>query len=120
MNFLLNGFSSDLGFRVFKFEGVAADKSRTDFSVRADLTLIKGFGIRIQELPLLCRRLLEAHSEAAEERPLTFTSEHMRLYAQVCAAEQAEARRQRARHRRPPRPLLTAAGLPVWPHGEHT
>jgi len=99
MNFLLTGFSSDLGSRVFEFEGVAADKSRTGFSVRADLALIKDFGIRVQELPLLCRRLLEDHNEAAQERVLTFTREHMRLHAELCAAEREAVQRRRRKYR---------------------
>ena len=123
MNFLLNGFSSALGFRVFEFEGVAADKSRTDFSVRADLALIKDFGIRVQELPLLCRRLLEHRGEsaeehlAAEEHLLAFTSEHMRLHAQLCAAERASFQKRRTRYRRPFRPVQTAA-IPVTTRGD--
>ncbi len=56
MIFLLTGFSSEPGFRVFESKGVAADKWRTDFPVRADPALFRGYGSRVQELPLLCRR----------------------------------------------------------------
>src|ERR1700742_791539 len=101
MDYLLNGFTSDLGFRVFRFEGIEADKRRTEFSVRADLALIKGFGIRIQELPLLCRRLLETRDEAVAGRPLTFTREHMRLHSEVCVEARAQAGRRRTSLRRP-------------------
>jgi hypothetical protein len=118
MNFLLTGFSSDMGFRVFEFEGVAADKSRIDFSVRADLELIKDFGIRLQELPLLCRRLLEDHDEAVQERLLTFTREHMRLHADLRAAERAATQRRRPKYRRPFHPVQTAA-VPVSRPGQH-
>lgn len=57
MQYILSGFTQDMGFRVFRFEGVAVDRprTRTVFTVRADLALIRRYGIQIQELPLLCR-----------------------------------------------------------------
>ncbi len=118
MNFFLTGFSSDLGFRVFQFEGVAADKSRSGFSVRTDLALIKEFGIRVQELPLLCRRLLEDQDLAPQMHPLTFTRDHMRLHAELCAAERAATQSRRAKYRRPFHPI-PAAAVSVLPQGEH-
>ena len=63
MQFVLVGFSSDLGFRVFSFEGIAEDRTRTRFAVRTDLALIRNYGIRVQELPILCRGLLERRDE---------------------------------------------------------
>jgi len=63
MQFLLTGFREDLGFRVFAFQGVAADNTRSAFWVRADIALIRRYGIRVQELPLLCRGLLEIRIE---------------------------------------------------------
>ena len=59
MQFVLTGFTQDLGFRVFAFEGIGADRIRTKFTVKAELALIRNYGIRIQELPLLCRGLLD-------------------------------------------------------------
>ena len=118
MNFFLTGFSSDLGFRVFEFEGVGEDKSRTDFWVRADLALIKDYGIRVQELPLLCRGLLEDHDQVAHECLLTFTREHMQLHAELCAAERAATQSKRAKYRRPFRPVPTAA-VPAPRQGGH-
>ena len=60
MQYILTGFTHDMGFRVFAFEGIGEDRVRTEYKVRADLALIHRYGIRVQELPLLCRGILEA------------------------------------------------------------
>jgi hypothetical protein len=73
MRFILIGFMQDLGFRVFAFEGIGEDKIRTEFLVKADLNLTRRYGITLQELPLMCRGLLERRNEGEEERMLTFT-----------------------------------------------
>ena len=72
MQFTLTGFSQVKEFRVFTFEGVAADRSRSAFTVRTDLALARQYAIRIQELPLLCRAVLERH-EGDQIHALTFT-----------------------------------------------
>ena len=63
MQYILTGFTHDMGFRVFAFEGVGEDRVRTEYRVKADLALIRRYGIRVQELPLLCRAVLERHSD---------------------------------------------------------
>jgi hypothetical protein len=93
MQFILTGFTQDLGCRVFAFEGIALDRIRTAFTVRADLALIRRYGIQIQELPLLCRTLLERRDEASEAQALTFTEEEMRTCATARAAAKDEAAR---------------------------
>ena len=81
MQFIFTGFTQDMGFRVFAFEGVGPDRIRTNHTVRADLALLLRYGIRMQELPLLCRRLLERRIDNGEERgAVTFTEDEMRLY----------------------------------------
>ncbi len=99
MQFVLVGFSHDLGFRVFSFEGIAADRTRTRFAVRTDLALIRDYGIRVQELPILCRGLLERRDETQRERTLTFSAEEMRLHAVNCAAQRDAAQRKKASRR---------------------
>jgi hypothetical protein len=84
---------------VFAFEGVAVDRIRTSFTVRADMALIRRYGIQIQELPLLCRSVLERRDEANESQTFTFTEEEMRTWAAARAAAKDEA----AQKRRPPR-----------------
>jgi hypothetical protein len=103
MQFILTGFTPDTGFRVFAFEGIAADRTRTEFTVRTDLSLIRRYGIRVQELPLLCRGLLERRDEGQQERTLTFTEEEMRAHAKSCAAERDAAQRRKSRRSPPPR-----------------
>ena len=99
MQFVLTGFTQDLGCRVFAFEGIAVDRMRTPFTVRADLALIRRYGIQIQELPLLCRSVLERRDEASEAQAFTFTEEEMR----TCATARAAAKDEAAHRRRPPR-----------------
>jgi len=51
VQFSLIGFRQDTGFRVFTFEGTAADHTRTAYTVRADLALTRKHGIRVQDSP---------------------------------------------------------------------
>jgi len=80
VQFILTGFSQDTGFRVFAFDGVAADRTRTAYTIRADLALTRKHGIRVQELPLLCRGLLERGNEGEQKCTMIFTEEEMGLY----------------------------------------
>lgn len=100
MQFVLNGFSQARGFRIFTFERVAADRTRTQFTVKADVTLTQRYGIRLQDLPLLCRGVLEQHHEDNTRRAFTYTEEEMCRHAN-CASAKAEEAKQR-RDRRPP------------------
>src|SRR5437016_6444124 len=86
MPFILTGFTQDMGFRVFAFERVDADRIRTAFTVRADLSLIRRYAIQMQELPLLCRGLLERREVCDETRSVTLTEADMVLHAKDCAA----------------------------------
>lgn len=112
MQFILTGFTPDSGFRVFAFEGVDADRTRTEFTVRIDLALILRYGIRLQELPVLCRELLEQRGEGQKVRTLTFTEEEMSIHADKCTAVKDEAARKKAA-RRPPtaRPATPNPGI---------
>ncbi len=99
LRFILVGFVPDRGFRLFTFEGlensqgVAAGQTRTEFTVRTDLSLIRGYGIRVQELPLLCRELLEQRADSETTRHLTYTEEDMRLHQAHSTAQQAAMRK---------------------------
>ena len=111
MQFILSGFTQDLGFRVFRFEGVTLDRprTRTIFTVRADLALIRRYGIQIQELPLLCRGLLDGLDDGQETHTLIFTEERMRTCANDRAAAKDAAAAKRRTPRKPPRENLGAA-----------
>jgi hypothetical protein len=101
MQFILSGFTQSKGFRVFTFEGVAVDRprTRTIFTVGADLALIRRYGIQIQELPLLCRALLDGLDDGEAAHALIFTEDKMR----TCANDRAAAKDAAAAKRRPPR-----------------
>ena len=93
LNFVLTGFSHDLGFRVFKFDCVDEAQKRTHHTVRADLTLVRKYGIHIQELPLLCRRLLDASEAPGPSLTLSETD--------MIACAEKEALRNQAKLRKP-------------------
>ena len=110
MQFVLIGFSHYGGFRVFAFERIADDRMRTSFTVRADLALVRAYGIRLQELPLMCRKMLEERSESQETQALTFTEDQMRILAQAGVA----ARDKAAQKRKPPHKPPTENGGTAW------
>jgi hypothetical protein len=102
MQFILKGFSHELGFRVFRFDGVASDRTRTLFTVKADLALSRTYGIPLQELPLLCRALLDEHYEADSNHDLTYSEREMRMHAVNRAAMRDAAAQKRKPARKPP------------------
>jgi hypothetical protein len=99
MAYILTGFTQQLGFRVFAFARVELATLRTEHTVRADLSLTRKYGIQMQELPLLCRVLLERRDESGRASAVTFTEEDM----SACAKERTAAKELAASKRRPPR-----------------
>jgi hypothetical protein len=102
MQYILTGFTHDMGFRVFAFEGIGEDRVRTEYKVRADLALIHRYGIRVQELPLLCRGILEGRNEDEEQQTFTYTESDMRRNAELCAVRAAADAQKRKAPRKPP------------------
>ncbi|SRR5579871_603182 len=104
--YILTGFSQTAGIRIYAFEGIGEGR-RMDYTVEVDLALIPGYGIRIQELPLLCRDLLQQRVEPDESSAFKFTEQEMRSHAEKLsiAREEAEQRKKPARH-----PTNTNAG----------
>src|SRR5690606_11447698 len=88
-------------FRVFEFEGIGQDRVRTEYKVRADLALIHKYGIRVQELPLLCRGILEGRKEDEAQQTFTYTESDMRRNAELCALRAADSQKRKA-PRKPP------------------
>ena len=110
MQFILTGFTQELGFRVFAFERLGEDRVRTRCTVKADLVLVRRYGIRLQELPLMCRGLLERGDESDVTPAMTFSEEQMR----ACANERAAAKEGAAHKRKPPRrPVVENPGA-AW------
>lgn len=108
MQYLLTGFTQDAGVRVFAFEGVTADRVRTVYSVKADLALARKYGIRMQELPLLCRAVLERRGEDDEGRDFAFTEGDMTLHSDVVRTA-LELHKKKT----PRRPFAAAATAPA-------
>lgn len=108
MQFVLTGFIQDGGFRVFAFERMGEDRKWTKYAVRADLVLIRRYGIRVQELPLLCRGLLERR-DGEETRAFTFTEDEMCLHAKDSEAARLAAALRKKTPRRPPSENVGAA-----------
>ena len=100
MRYILVGFIQEVGFRVFAFEGITKLRVRMTFSVRADLALVRKYGIRVQELPLLCKAILEQREESDTLRTFIFTEAAMSQRAEARAAQ--EAIQKKKPRRRPP------------------
>ena len=122
MQFILTGFTQETGFRVFAFEGVVVGQIRTVFTVRADLALSRRYGIAMQDLPLLCRSLLDRQDESGPreaesgerdslpKHALTFSEDEMRAWADKRAADRALAA---LKKKTPRRPVVENAGA-AW------
>ncbi len=133
MQFTLTGFTQDNGCRVFAYEGIGEDRARVKFTVRADLAMSRKYGIRLQELPLMCLAILERNSETVGdvEHVVTFTETAMSQYAEECvAAKDAAALKRSSNRRQAPKPAdaefnpyseAAAAGAPapVKPYGQN-
>jgi hypothetical protein len=99
--YILTGFSQTAGIRLYAFEGIG-DGPRVNCTVEVNLALIANFGIRIQDLPLLCRELLvQKRVEPGETGALTFTEHEMRAHAEKLAAEREVSARRKSAGRRP-------------------
>jgi hypothetical protein len=86
VQFTLAGFSQVGDIRHFTFERVTADRTHIQYTVDADLGELRTFRIALQELPLMCRRLLEALPEDTGPRRLNLTKEDMRQHAEAANA----------------------------------
>jgi hypothetical protein len=73
------------------------------------MTLARNYGIRVQELPLICRDFLERHDQGIQQTPLIFTEDDMRIHAELCATTRNEAAKRRKPPRRTPSPNTGAA-----------
>ena len=104
VQFIVTGFRQNMQFRMFTFERVDGDYTRSAYTVSADTALVRKHGITVQELPLLCLQLLERSEQLEpgpdqpndDKRTVTFTEEDMLSYAKELASAR-EASRQRRR-----------------------
>ena len=95
--FLLTGYTQAAAIRIYAFDR-RIDARRTPYTVEVDLALIPAYGIQIQELPLLCRELLQAQLD--EICAVVFTEQRMRGHAEklAVAREQAEEKKKQRKH----------------------
>jgi hypothetical protein len=143
MQFTLTGFTQDSGCRVFAYDGVGEDRVRIKYTVSADLALSRKYGIRLQELPLMCLEILERTNAmddievvSAEPvvtlRTLSFTEAAMIRYAdEVVAARDAAALKRSSNRRQQPakeaaaaapgefNPYSEAVPTPAKPYGQN-
>ena len=98
--YILTGFSQNAGIRLYAFEGIV-DRCRVGYTVEVDLSLIPNYGIRIQDLPLLCQELLQKRVESSEISALIYSEHEMRAHAEKLAAEREESARRKSADRRP-------------------
>ena len=112
--FILKGFSHVMDVRVFEFESVArVDAVRTQFTVRIDIALARKYGIRLQDLPLLCSGVLDQCGQETDTRAFTCREAEMRVYANTLAA-----RLEAARHKKGPRsPSADYSSAPEFLYG---
>ena len=101
MEFVLTGFRQNNNVRQYSFQAIAADRTRSVVKIGADLSLMRKHNIPLQELPLLCRRLLEGSSEMPKTQGLMFTEQDMLGYAKDRASAELAAGLKRKKHRPP-------------------
>ncbi|MDX1984628.1 MAG: hypothetical protein SFV51_30430 [Bryobacteraceae bacterium] len=109
--FVLKGFSQETGFRIFVFECHMPDRTRTPLTVKADMALARKYNIALQELPLLCREILERYDQAGGDRTFTYTEDDMARHSTERAAR-AEA----SKRKHPPRRPATDNAGAAWRH----
>jgi len=80
MVFALMGFTIELIIRLFHFELVGSGPPRTTMVVLADMALVRKYQIPLQELPLLCVRLLQSWTADADSTAV-FSEKEMIEYA---------------------------------------
>ena len=78
----------------------------SEFTVEADVRMLRKYGIGLQELPLLCRHLLEKPNHGSPARALSFGEDLMKEQADRRAAlKQAALGKKKVYRRRRPAPL---------------
>lgn len=106
--FIFTGFTQTAGIRIYAFEGTV-DVQRIHFTVTVDLQLIPGYGIRIQDLPLLCRELLQRRVEPDAISAFVFTEQEMRSHSEKLTTAREEAERKKK-----PRPVPNTNPVADW------
>lgn len=101
-SYVLIAFQQRENIRHFRFKGTSEDKQRLEFIVGVDLALTRTYGIAAQELPLLCRRLLEEKPVLEQSRRSMFSEARMADYARRRDEERQQGEQRRRAYVRPP------------------
>lgn len=101
MQFLLTGFRRTANVRLYSFQSLISDRIHRQFTVGVDLNLARLYAISLQELPLLCRKLLEGQP-VGEVGSLRFSEQEMLGIVERRAEAQREAEQKSKNRRRPP------------------
>lgn len=101
-DFVLTGFHQLQGIRYYVYQGHLDDGTSSEFTVDTDVRLLRKHGIALQELPLLCRRLLEKQNPDASLKAVTFTEDLMQEQADQRAALKLAAQAKKKTYRRRP------------------
>jgi len=110
MKFVLAGFRQSENIRHYSFQGIGDDRrTRTEFSVGVDLSLLHKHGIPLQEVPLLCCLLLASRVGNDQLCSLMFSEGEMLAHAQQ------RAREREATHSARKSTSLSAAGTQTSP-----
>jgi len=99
--FLLTGFRNEKGARIYAFDGVGPDRIRIPCTVVADLALIRKYNVRVQELPLLCRGLLDRQETVPANTRLELNEHELSSHATRLAEAKLAHDAKRAPHRKP-------------------
>ncbi|HWY46469.1 MAG TPA: hypothetical protein VNX70_03740 [Bryobacteraceae bacterium] len=90
MKFVLAGFRQNENIRYYSFQGIGDDRrTRTEFSVGVDLTLLHKHRIPLQEAPLMCSFLLASKVGEEQLPSLMFSEADMLVHAAQHARERA-------------------------------
>lgn len=81
VQFIFTGFKQDAEVRVFSYEDTARNHEGFRYAVTVDLGLARRYGIQPQELPLMCRGILERREPGDLTGVCIFTEEEMSLHA---------------------------------------
>jgi hypothetical protein len=96
MHFVLGGFRQSDHTRRHYFDAIDEDHHRKRVTVDADVDLVRKSRISLQELPLLCRQLLEEYPSVTS---VNFTEPEMALCADKRAAASGAIEHRPARKR---------------------
>jgi len=102
MIFVLTGVAHEHNARRFTFELAGRGAARIKIVVVADMGLVRKYEIPLQELPLLCLRLIEGRQAATDNKDTVIFAEHdMIEYANRRAEAKSAIERNRLAHRTP-------------------